>query len=61
MKERHRCKKYRVIVGENAASLSVVGCYAFTQNPERFDAGKSVAKSRLNTKKAPADQEALSR
>lgn len=59
MKERHRCKKHKLVVDKTASSLSVIGCYAFTQNPERFDANKSVAETRLNTKKEAADQEAL--
>lgn len=53
-------QKRRVAVEKNASGLSVVGCYAFRQNPKRFDAGESVSKSRLNTEEKPADQEALS-
>ena len=40
MREHHRCRKRRLVFEQGASSLSVVGCYAFTQNPERFDAAR---------------------
>ena len=40
MRKRHRCRKRRLVFEQGASSLSIVGCYAFTQNPERFDAAE---------------------